>query len=492
MASFKRIISGTTAGLTRNFFNLIIILVSLPIYLSFWSLELYGIWVLIFSLVSLINLPTSNYLEYLQNEFLRNGTKNKLGISKIIFGSISIILLIKFFTLIIFLIIIKYYPNFEFININQKYFNILKISIFFLIASDIIACVVGVLHRALYPFNYYPKIQWIGLIIALLIPTIQIIGLFYGFEIIELSIATFVIGNLLNFFYLIYTITLVKEIKIKYKGFYFNKNLKHFFNSFYLLLGNVAHLLKNEGSRIVILPFVGTVQLVTYVTIRTANNFMKQLFSSFSNSFLIEYADNINKKNKKKFINSYKIYYLILNSLIAPIAFIFQIIASDLFQIWTKNKIEFDPILFASITAAFLIMIFYTPGFLVIQSKNLFKEDLKISIITSILFIISFMTLVNEYSIRGAGFALIFIELITGALIFYTSNKWLKKNLVKFNNKLLFISFLDLLISIIFIFLYAYNIDCYYLTLILLFIIYKSIFIIYHSELFNIRRYLSV
>ena len=422
MASFKRIISGTTAGLTRNFFNLIIILVSLPIYLSFWSLELYGIWVFIFSLVSLINLPTSNYLEYLQNEFLRNGTKNKLGISKIIFGSISIILLIKFFTLIIFLIIIKYYPNFEFININQKYFDILKISIFFLIASDIIACVVGVLHRALYPFNYYPKIQWIGLIIVLLIPTVQIIGLFYGFEIIELSIATFVIGNLLNFFYLIYTITLVKEIKIKYKGFYFNKNLKHFFNSFYLLLGNVAHLLKNEGSRIVILPFVGTVQLVTYVTIRTANNFMKQLFSSFSNSFLMEYADNINKKNKKKFINSYKIYYLILNSLFG--ANFGADSASDLFQIWTKNKIEFDPILFASITAAFLIMIFYTPGFLVIQSKNLFKEDLKISIITSILFIISFMTLVNEYSINGNP-KVIFIELITGTLIFYTSNRLL-------------------------------------------------------------------
>ena len=41
MSSLKRIISGTISGLVRNFINLIIIIISLPIYLTFWDVEQY-------------------------------------------------------------------------------------------------------------------------------------------------------------------------------------------------------------------------------------------------------------------------------------------------------------------------------------------------------------------------------------------------------------------------------------------------------------------
>ena len=40
---------------------------------------------------------------------------------------------------------------------DQKYYDVIQISIFFLLGSEIISYIVGILSRALYPFNYYNK-----------------------------------------------------------------------------------------------------------------------------------------------------------------------------------------------------------------------------------------------------------------------------------------------------------------------------------------------
>ena len=121
-------------------------------------------------------------------------------------------------------------------------------------------------------------------------------------------------------------------------------------------------------------PFVGAIQLVAYVTMKTANNILKQLFNSFTNSLLIEFSAYINEKNKKKFIKTYTFIIAILSIVIIPIAFFFKYNFRFIFDL-TRGKIQFDNILFASMTIVFLIMIFYQPAYLIIKSRNLFFEE---------------------------------------------------------------------------------------------------------------------
>lgn len=324
MSSVKRIISGTISGIVRNFINLIIIIISLPIYLKFWDVELYGIWVLIFSIVGFLKLPIFTYQEYLQYEFLKIGKSNRFKFSKLIYGSIFLTSIIFSFILLFSIIIFEFSFIMKFLNIDQKYFNIIQISIFFILGSEVIAYIVGVYTRALYPFNYYPKIHWIGSLIIIAIPVFQIISLYYGFKIIELSIITFVSTNLINFIFLIYLAKMLKKENIKYKGLFIKHNINHFINSFYLLFGNLITLLKNEGSRLIMVPFVGAIQLAAFVAMKTANNILKQLFNSFTNSLLIEFSAYINKKDKKKFIKSYIFLTSILSIVIIPLAFFFR------------------------------------------------------------------------------------------------------------------------------------------------------------------------
>ena len=115
MSSLNRIVSGAFSGWTRNFSNIIIAIFSLPIYLSFWSLDLYGTWILILTIISFLKVPIFSYQEYLGQEFLKLGKKNKIEIAKILYGSIIIIFIYS--VLLIFLTYLIL--NFTNLHLNQ-------------------------------------------------------------------------------------------------------------------------------------------------------------------------------------------------------------------------------------------------------------------------------------------------------------------------------------------------------------------------------------
>jgi len=454
MSSLNRIISGTSSGISRNFFALIVTILSLPIYLSFWTLDQYGAWILILVIISILNIPISSYQEYLGNEFLKLGKRNKIEISKILYGSTIIIFIYSVLLIFLIFFLLNFTNLLYFIKINQSLIDEASIAMIIIYLSYIIGFICGLFTRALYPFYYYAKLNWIGLIIQIVLPVCQIFFVTLGFELVELSIVTFFTLNFLQIIYFIYILKLIKKEKLTYIKFYFLNNLNHLKNSIYLIIGSLAKIFKNEGVRLILAPFLGTTQMISYVTMNTANNFMRQIFSSFTNSLLIEFIDYINNNNKDKFLYTHTILYFIFCLIITPFAFFFQMIIPIIFEIWTRDKILFDPILFASLTSSFLIMIFYNPASIILRGKNLFKEDLVISIFTSIIFILLLIFLLDTYSIKGAGYSILIIEIFSCLFFFYFANKWLKKNFISFKKEILFLSIIDLTVTVTFIFLY--------------------------------------
>ena len=192
--------------------------------------------------------------------------------------------------------------------------------------------------------------------------------------------------------------------------------------------------------------------MVNYSIMKTASNLMRSFFNSILNSLIIEFIDYINQKNKIKFQNTYLIIYFLNCLIITTSVFFLQTIAPPLFEFWTKNKILFDNVLFASFSIAFIIMIFYSPSLMILKGKNLFKEDFTISIITSTIFVFISIISINNIGLRGMGFSLIILEIFSCLLVLYYSFNWLKKNFIQFDYKILGLSFIDIIITSIFIF----------------------------------------
>ena len=482
MSSLNRIISGTSSGLVRNFFSVIINILSLPIYLTFWSLELYGTWILSLTIIAILKIPIFSYQEYLGNEFLKLGKKNRIKIAKILYGSATIVFIygVLLFSLTI---ILLYSTNIlHFIKINESLIYEARKVILIIFFTDIFGMIVGLFIRALYPFHYYPKISWIGLIVVVTIPIVQIFAVIWGFELVEVSIVTFFIVSFINIIYFIYIFKLINKEKINYIKFDFLNNLNHLKNSLYLIIGKLAAMFRNNGVRLILTPLLGSIAMVGYVAMKTASNFMLQIFSTFTNSLLVEFIDYINEKDEDKFISANTILYFIFCFIITPFAFFFQMVAPIVFEIWTRDKILFDPVLFASMTTSFLIVMFYLPASMVVRGKNLFKEDLIISILTSSIFVVLLMFLLNIYSIRGAGYSLIIAEIFSCLFIFYFANKWLKKNFITFKKKIIIFSIMELFITVGFIFLYLMmNYYSGYIICIYLIIKFINIFIFWNQ-----------
>ena len=453
MSSINRISLGALYGLGRNFTSIFINIIALPIYLSFWNIETYGTWIIVLAINSFLKLPLFSYQEYLGNEFLKIGRNNKIEISRILYGSIFIGI-IYFFIILILIYLLLNFTDFIFLfGKNNFIIEEIKLAILIYFGCEIFSVVNGVIIRALYPFYYYPKLNFLGLIISIIIPLIQILSLTLGFKIIGLCITSFIIINLINIILFIYLFKLLLKEKIRFFEYNLINNFNHLKKSTFLILGKTAELFKNEGIRIILVPFLGNVLMVNYTVIRTASNLMRSFFNSILNSLLIEFIDYINQKNKIKFQNTYYILYFLTSLFITTSAFFLQTIAPPLFELWTKNNISFDNVLFASFSIAFIIMVFYSPSLMILKGKNLYKEDFNISLITSAIFTLISIIFIKNIGLRGMGFSMIILEILSCLLIFFYSFDWLKKNFIQFNYKVLLLSFIDIVITSIFIFI---------------------------------------
>ena len=119
MSSLKRIISGTISGLVRNFINLIIIIISLPIYLTFWDVEQYGIWVLIFSIVGFLNYQFSLIKNTYKMNF-KNRKIKRFEISKLIYGSIFLTSVVLGFILLLTIIVFEFSFTMKFLILMKN------------------------------------------------------------------------------------------------------------------------------------------------------------------------------------------------------------------------------------------------------------------------------------------------------------------------------------------------------------------------------------
>jgi len=77
MSSIKRIVSSTSSGILSNISNFFFQIISVPIFLTYWPLELYASWIIVLSLSIFASLPVFSYEEYCSQEFLKLGKKNK-------------------------------------------------------------------------------------------------------------------------------------------------------------------------------------------------------------------------------------------------------------------------------------------------------------------------------------------------------------------------------------------------------------------------------
>jgi Na+-driven multidrug efflux pump len=126
MSTSKRIISGTIASWVKILLTFIIQILLVPVYLSFWSVEVYGIWIAIQAFSSVLSIIDISHQNYLGFEFLKFGHKKVYKISRYLSSSVLVSLFVGLSQLLLLVLFLYYFDNlffssYEIKNVSYNY-----------------------------------------------------------------------------------------------------------------------------------------------------------------------------------------------------------------------------------------------------------------------------------------------------------------------------------------------------------------------------------
>ncbi|MNU19456.1 hypothetical protein D3C71_76830 [compost metagenome] len=411
-------------------------LVLIPIFLSIFSKEIFGIWIILSSMILLIraiNLGQLNYSSNLINLGNVHEIEDHNNILKVGFNSNIIMSVIQIITLII--ISIPEIFNF-FTDIPLDIIKSERLSSCLIIFG--LSKIIYQLYN-LYVLRIYEAFDKIN-------KTIKYQGLGEALEFLSLTISCFIFKDIFymclvsfatSLLYCIYIHKLVVKDKIKYyfriNIFSLKKGLNHIKKSFYLTISFLVEKFTESGLNIIVSFFYSLSFLPLFSTTRTITNAAIKISNIIAVPLMPQMQKNFSKNNYNQIYISFEKYWRI-SLIIIIIGFTILLpFIEDIYNIWTKNKINFNKNLFLLIICAVSLQNFNVVLLEYLKKINLTKKLLFINLskVICVIIVLSIFGYYNE--VLGIGFSLIIAELITTIFIYL---------LIKINFSFIFNNFL--------------------------------------------------
>src|SRR5271167_1442140 len=94
VSAFNRVASGSLASWSRMGVTVAAQLALVPLYLSFWSAETYGVWLALQAFYAFATILGMSHLTFLENEFIRIGNSSLPVLGRVLWSSIPMAIVI--------------------------------------------------------------------------------------------------------------------------------------------------------------------------------------------------------------------------------------------------------------------------------------------------------------------------------------------------------------------------------------------------------------
>jgi O-antigen/teichoic acid export membrane protein len=452
MSTAARLISGSAASWARICVTIISQVVLVPLYLSHWDVDTYGMWLAIQALAGLLFTIDFGHQEYLGFEFMRLGISNIDKISKYLYSGIIIGLILSIIQLLIICVLIGG-GILHYILGNSHVFNKSSMTIagFVLISQGIAwlvsTSVTGLLFRALAPFGYYPRMAWWNFFSAIVTTIAPITAVIMGAKLLMTGLVTAGITVLFSLPLYYDLFSLLKKEKIPFSSPNLRLGLKNFYFSL-AVFGKISlENLRQQGVRIVLAPLSGVAALAAFSTMRTGANVALQGLNTITNPIIPDLMRFLQQRDQARSESAFGTVWIVLVALMAPGVVILQAIIEPLYIAWTRGQIPFNPWLFAALSLSVLVFAVVQPATTVVVGNNLLKPQLLLSALGAITVVMGMYILVPIIGILGAGVALLIAEIFTTIGYKIVAQQWLEANGLQWPSKPFFIAVLAVVIA---------------------------------------------
>ena len=433
MSTVSRLISGSAASWARIGVTTVSQLVLVPVYLSYWSVETYGVWLAILALVSMLSMLDYGHQTFLEFEFLRIGKKDLQELRIYLWSGVWVggFINIAQIMLVLILLATDVLPFLLGESDLQDKTVIHAAGIVLLIQSIawlISKSISGLFGRALSPFGYYPRMAWWRVFNALISTIAPIVAVIAGAGLI----VTGIVGALVTVAGSIPQYIDMFRLLNREKIIFIRPSLKLGYQNFTRSMGlSVNSLLENarhQGARLVLVPLAGATGLAAFSTMRTGANVALQGLNTITNPLMPELMRFLHQRDQMRSEGAFGTVWIVVVALMAPALVVLQVFIEPLYSLWTRGQIPFDPLLFAVLSLSILVYAVAQPAIAVVRGNNLVKPQLIISIIAATTVVGGICLLVPLIGILGGGVALLAAEVIATIAYRIVAQNWLQQN----------------------------------------------------------------
>ena len=428
MSAVNRVISGTLASWLRIAVTIVSQIVAVPVYLHYWSVETYGAWILIQSIISFVTIFDIAHHNYLGNEFLKLGKKRTAEIGEVLFTGLVVAIIVSILIFLAFSGLILSGAINQWTGIEHAKSRAFEVSLLITSATWIFTITfTGLLGRALYPFGYYPLCAWSGVLFALVTTISSITAVCFGFDLIGTTVATCLATLICHSILSMVLLRLVKKENIFIKKLNIGMGFSKFFTSLGMGAQSGLDILRQQGVRFILLPLSGMAQMIAFSTMRTGANLAQQGIGTITGPLMPELMEFLSSRDQPRTESAFAVIWLMLCAVLVPAVLVLQYVAPILFPLWTQGKIAFNPVLFALLSLGVLVSALAQPAIAVVNGNNLVRQQFMASVASTLITVGGIYMMVPRMGISGAALALLIGEFTTLASYVYLAKNWLVK-----------------------------------------------------------------
>lgn len=432
MSTATRIISGSAASWARIGLTLVSQLALVPIYLSYWSAEIYGIWIAVLAVVDMLSTVDKGHQNYLGFEFLKLGEKNRKKISlflgsgvwfAVALGLLQVGCIIVLLSTGLISKLLGEAATLDAVIIKEAGIVLLLQSISWLVCGSI----GGLLGRSLAVFGHYPRVSWwqvAGGVVKLIAPVIAVVS---GAGLLTTGLVAVIAYILFYIFFFANMLSLLKKEKITYSSS-FSLGWSNLVQSFMLSVRDFLQGSRQQGVRIMLAPLAGATKMAAFATMRTGANAAFQGLNTVTHPLMPELMRFLRLRDQARSEAAFGTVWIVVVALIAPAVVVAQVLVEPIYVLWTQGKFTFDPLLFATLSLSVLVYAVSQPAVAVVRGNNILKPQLILSGISSVAVIGGIILLVPQVGISGAGIALLTAEIVSTTGYRWVAQRWLHNN----------------------------------------------------------------
>ncbi|TGD82223.1 hypothetical protein [Hymenobacter wooponensis] len=433
MSTASRLISGSAASWVQIGVTVISQMALVPLYLSHWSVVTFGVWIAIQTLGSVISILDLGHQEFLAYEFLRIGTTRRPALSRHLWSGISIGILLSLVQLLIItgLLVTGALPYFlgktDVANpalIRDAGIVLLLQGITWLICTSMS----GLFFRALAPFGYYPRMAWWGLAYSVACSVAPVAAVLLGAGLLITGIVTAVTGLVIALPLYLDLFRLLRQEQVRFVRPSLRLGVKNFVRSLAITGRVLLENARQQGVRLLLAPLAGAAGLAAFSTMRTGANVALQGLNTVVNPMMPELMRFLHQRDQARSEVAFGTIWFVLVAVMAPATVVFQAVVEPLYALWTRGKVPFDPILFATLSLTVLVYAVVQPAMAVVRGNNLLRPQLLLSAAAAAVVVGGIVALVPLTGILGGGLALLAAEVVATIGYRVVAGQWLRAN----------------------------------------------------------------